>query len=78
MKAEHFERIIRSFQKRVPFRPFWVEMVSGTRVEVDHPEALVVRSGIAVFLNKTGSPSFFDHEGVSQVTDTAKRNGSKH
>ena len=44
----------------------------------DHPEALVVRSGIAVFLNKTGSPSFFDHEGVSQITDTAKRNGSKH
>jgi hypothetical protein len=36
-------------------------------VQVDHPEALVVRGGAAVYLNASGSPVIFDHEGVSQI-----------
>jgi hypothetical protein len=69
MTAEHFERIIRAFQKRAPFRSFTVELVSGTRIDVDHPEALVFRGGVAVFLSADGTPAFFDHESVAQVTD---------
>lgn len=37
---------------------------------VDHPEALVIRGGVAVFLTATGAPTIFDHEGVSQVIAT--------
>ena len=44
-----------------------MELVSGDRVEVDHPEALVIRGGVAVFVNAAGAPVIFDHEGVSQV-----------
>jgi hypothetical protein len=47
-----------------------VELVSGDRVTVDHPEALVVRGGVGVFVSAAGSPSLFDHEGVSQVIAT--------
>jgi hypothetical protein len=36
-------------------------------VRVDHPEALVVGSGVAVYLAPDGAPAIFDHEGVSQV-----------
>ena len=44
-----------------------IELVSGERVRVDHPEALVIRGGVAVFVNAEGAPSIFDHEGVSRV-----------
>ena len=67
MVAEHFQTTIRAFQRRSPFRPYIVELVSGERVKVDHPEALVIRGGVAVFVNAEGAPSIFDHEGVSQI-----------
>ena len=68
MTAEHFQTTIRAGQKRAPFQPYVVELVSGSRVRVDQPEALVLRGGVAVFLSADGAPSIFDHEGVSQVT----------
>jgi hypothetical protein len=69
--AENFERVIRAFQKRAPFRSFMVELSSGTRIDVDHPEALVFRGGVAVFLSELGVPTLFDHESVAQVADAA-------
>ena len=50
MIAENFDRTLRAFQRRTPFQPFTVELVSGTRIQVDHPEALVFRDGVAVFV----------------------------
>lgn len=70
MTVEHFQTTIQAFQRRVPFRAYFVELVSGDRVRVDHPEALVIRSGVAVFVNAQGAPVIFDHEGVSQIIAT--------
>ncbi|MFV1967766.1 MAG: hypothetical protein ACC628_20235 [Pirellulaceae bacterium] len=67
MNAEHFERTLRAFQRRAPFRAFTVELVSGDRFQVDHPEALVLRDGVAVFIAVGGVPTLFDHEGVCQL-----------
>jgi hypothetical protein len=67
MTSEHFQTTIRAFQHRKPFQPYVVELVSGDRVVVDHPEALVVRGGVGVFVGADGAPAIFDHEGVSQV-----------
>ena len=66
MTAENFDRALRALQRRSPFKPFTVEMVSGDRFQVDHPEALVFRGGVAVFVSKAAVPVIFDHEGVSQ------------
>jgi hypothetical protein len=41
-------------------------LVNDDRVQVDHPEALVIRGGIAVFIDAGGVPTLFDHEGVSE------------
>ena len=71
MTAEHFQTTIRAFQRRSPFKPYLVELVSGDRIHVDHPEALVVRGGVGVFVTAAGSPTIFDHEGVSQVIATS-------
>jgi hypothetical protein len=70
MMADHFQTTIRAFQKRAPFQPYFVELVSGDRVRVDHPEALVIRGGVAVFVAADGAPAIFDNEGVSQVIET--------
>lgn len=68
MTPEHFQTTIRAFQKRTPFRPYIVALVSGDRVQVDHPEALVLRGGVGVYVNSAGAPTIFDHEGVSQIS----------
>ena len=41
--------------------------VSGNRFEVDYPDALAVREGLAIFVGPGRVPVFFDHEGVSEV-----------
>src|SRR3972149_5710701 len=67
MERDTFDGTIRAFKHRTPFRPFTVAMVNGNRLEVDHPDALAVRDGVALFAGPGGVPAIFDHEGVSQV-----------
>lgn len=67
MLAENFERSLRALTRRVPFQPFTVELTSGGRIEVDHPEALVFRSGVAVHISAEGVPTLFDHHGVGVI-----------
>ena len=67
MTTEHLQTTIRALQRRTPFKPYVVELVSGDRVQVDHPEALVIRAGVGVFVNVSGAPTIFDREGVSQI-----------
>lgn len=66
MDVDNFDRTLSAFRQRVPFRPFTVARVNGDRFEVDHPGALVVRDGVAVYIGPGGVPVLFDHEGVSQ------------
>lgn len=73
MSPDSFDRTLRAFQRQKPFRPFTVELVSGDRIEVDHPEAMVLRAGIAVFIDAAGAPTIFDHEGVSQFIGEARQ-----
>jgi len=77
MDRDTFDGSIRTFKHRTPFRPFTVAMVNGDRLEVDHPDALAVRDGVALFVGPGGVPVIFDHEGVSQVVgDLAERASS--
>jgi hypothetical protein len=74
MDRETFDATIRTFKHRAPFRPFTVSLVNGDRLEVDHPDAVVVRDGVGIFVGPGGIPSIFDHEGVAQVIgDLANR-----
>ncbi len=67
MTAENFQSALMALRQRQPFRPFTVELVSGDRFEVDYPDALVSRDGVAVFIGPGGVPVLFDHESVSQL-----------
>ncbi len=66
MAPENFQNALSALRQRQPFRPFTVELVSGDRFEVDFPDALVFREGVAVFVGPGGVPVLFDHESVSQ------------
>jgi len=65
MEAANFDNTLIALRRRVPYRPFTVTLINGDRFEVDHPEALVVREGVAVFIGPGGIPVLFDHEGVN-------------
>lgn len=67
MQVDHFDQTLNAFKNRKPFQPFTVVMVDGDRFEIDFPNALVVRDGMAVYISAGGAPILFDYEGVSQV-----------
>jgi hypothetical protein len=67
MTADSFEQVLQGLRTLQPFRVFTVELQTGSRFEVDHPGALVVRDGVADFIAPGGIPIWFDHESVSQI-----------
>lgn len=71
MTSENFDRVFSGLSERRPFRVFTVELNGGQRFEIDHPRALVVRDGVAVFLAPGGVPIWFDHESVNQIIGAA-------
>jgi hypothetical protein len=67
MRAESFDQVLDGLRRNQPFHIFTVVLHGGRRFEVDHPGALVVRDGVAVFLAPGGTPIWFDHESVTQI-----------
>jgi hypothetical protein len=67
MTADNFDQVLDGLRQLQPFRVFTVELNGGKRFEVDHPGALVVRDGVAVFLAPGGKPIWFDHGNVNQI-----------
>ena len=67
MTAENFDEVLNGLRRRQPFQVFTVELHGGQRFEVDHPGAIVIRDGVAVFLAPGGTPIWFDHDSVNQI-----------
>ena len=67
MTVDHFEQVLAGLKQIQPYHVFTVELHGGQRFEVDHPGALVVRDGVAVFMAPGGIPIWFDHESVNQI-----------
>ena len=67
MTSEHFEQALAALGQREKFHPFTVELVGGDQFEVDHPLAMVVRDGVAIYLKPGGIPVWFDHDSVTQI-----------
>jgi hypothetical protein len=67
MDRDTFDTTMRTFKQRTPFRPFTVSLVNGEHLEIDHPDAVVVRDGVALFAGPGGIPAVFDYEGVAQI-----------
>jgi hypothetical protein len=76
MDRNTFNGAIRALKHRSPFQPFTVAMVNGDRFEVDHPDALAVRDGIALFAAPGNVPVIFDNEGVSELVGDLSGTGA--
>ena len=74
MEIDAFERSLREFARRTPFHPFVVELVTGSRLQVTHPEAVAFNGGQAVYIAADGTPSLFDYDSVSRLE---RANGAK-
>ena len=62
-----FEETLSGLRAQQPFTPFVVELVNGSRIEVEHPEAIAYTQRRAVYVGKHGALHIFDPDGVSQI-----------
>jgi hypothetical protein len=70
----NFRRSLLSFTRRRPFQPFVAELVSGDRIRVQHPEALVLRGNVVMFIATNKTVRLFDSESVCQLCDESALN----
>lgn len=73
MTDANFKKSLLAFVRRRPFKPFKVELISGDRLTVEHPEALAQGGAVAVYINPDGDIKLFDSTSVTQLADVASR-----
>ena len=73
MTSDNFDLVLQTLTQQKPYTVFTVELNGGKRFEVDHPGAMVIRDGVAVFLGPGGVPYWFDHDSVSQIIGAPAR-----
>jgi len=76
MTSDNFDKALRLLQDRRPYQVFTVELDTGKQIEVDHPNAIVVRDGVAVYVAPGGIPVLFDHDSVNQIIGSLANNSS--
>lgn len=62
-----FEETLSDLRDRSPFEPFVVELFNGSRIEVEHPEALAYTRRRAVYVWKQGRLNIFDPDVVNRI-----------
>ena len=67
MTAENFDVLALGLQGRRPFRFFTIELQNGHHHEIDHPKAILIQEGVAVFYSPGTKSIWFDHESVVQI-----------
>ena len=72
MTAEGFERALRSFARRRPFRSFHIEFVSGTTLPVTHPEAAHIRGNVVLHIATDGRQRLFDCTSVCELIEDVR------
>jgi hypothetical protein len=69
MTTEELERALRVFITRRPFRPFFIDFMSGDRVLATHPEA-VARFGVLFYFRDASRRSrLFAASSICQLLD---------
>jgi len=70
MTPENFEKVLRAMINRRPFKPFTVELNTGVRIEVDAPDATLMRQHVAIYIAPGFVPIYFDSDSVTQIIDS--------
>jgi hypothetical protein len=60
MTQENFNRLLRAFLNRKTFMPFTIELAGGSRIEVNHFEAIELHGdGLVSCQSTTGTRNYF-------------------
>ncbi len=70
MTKENFETVLKAFLARRHFQPFSLELGNGTRLEINHPEALELKQTFVVYKSTVGIRSVFEFEAVVRFVDS--------
>ena len=75
MMAQTFGAAVNAFLSRSPFRPFVIELNTGTRLTVIHPEAISLRGLFAVYNDPvTFLRQVFDATSVLRICELPRAN----
>jgi hypothetical protein len=69
MSEGSFNLLLRGFLRRRPWRSFTLEFINGTRVEVNHPEAVTRHDGFMNVASTTGTRCYFEYVSVVRFID---------
>lgn len=69
MITANFERALRTFSLRHPFRPFVVELVTGERLQIANPDLIALFGDMIMFMGSQGRYRLFDASSVCQLLD---------
>ena len=69
MTQTQFERALRGFCRRRPFRQFVIELENGRDVTITHPEAVRREGDLFIFREPDGRHVFFAAVGVTRLLD---------
>lgn len=68
MDRNQFAEALDALCRRTPFGSFAIELTSGTRLRIEHPEAVILHGDTAVHFASGGRLNLFDHQGVARLT----------
>ena len=69
MRKDLLEHVVQILTQRQPFLPFMIEMMTGDRLLVTHPEAIVREGDFFVYRTTDSGTRIFTGSGVCQVID---------
>jgi hypothetical protein len=69
MTRDNFQRLFNGLAQRKPWRPFTIELMSGSRIEVNHPEAVSLGQQLVAVLSSSGHRSYFEYGSVARFIE---------
>ncbi len=71
MTEDAFRRALFAFTHRRPFQRFVLEMTSGTRFLVEHPEAVIFHGDVIMHISRTNKVTLLDATSVGALFEEA-------
>ena len=72
MTSKQFDRAMRGFNQRRPFRRYWIELDRGSDFQITHPEAVRREEDLYVYRTPDGGHVVFAAESVTGLLDSTE------
>jgi hypothetical protein len=69
MTRTNFRICLRFYLARVPFVPFEIELVSGRRFRIGHPQAIELKEELVAYRTPAGGYRVFECEAIVRFLD---------